>query len=479
MANNDEWRPQLSPSPPQSGGEGTNQSFVKVKMIIPKQDKFMTATANRIDRMENVVAPLEAVPSERPREKFFTLDGDGKLELQLTRACKEILAGVKKMILRWQLEGLLLGGGYGRGEGGVLRTEKGDRPYNDLEFYILARGSDWLNEKIYGRRLRRFAKKLAHEIGIEIEFKIISHKTLRQSPASMFYYDLVSAHRWFLGDESLLADCAHHRHGRDIPLYEATRLLMNRCSGLLLAKGKLTGEKFTDDVADFVSRNIAKAQLAMGDAVLTVFGQYHWSALVRNRRLLELEPDENLSWFSEIRHQHEGGLKFKFHPQPIRSRALLQMEFEKVSALAQQIWLWLENRRLDCHFLSMRGYALSSLDKCPETGARRNRLVNANIFGFHAWFKPRSERHPRERILNALTILLWLPWREKKELRRCLEKQLERDMSVGEFFRLAAGKTMKILSALPSVGKIFKWLEISPRPKNFAREYEKLWCAVK
>src|SRR5260221_1704182 len=132
----------------------------------------------------------------------------------------------------------------------------------------------------------------------------------------MFYYDLVSAHRWFLGDESLLSGCEHHRHGGDVPMSEATRLLMNRCSGLLLAKEKLESKFFGDEDADFVVRNIAKAQLALGDAVLTAFGQYHWSALVRNRRLLELEPEENLNWFSEVRRQHENGLKFKFHPQP-------------------------------------------------------------------------------------------------------------------------------------------------------------------
>ena len=53
-------------------------------------------------------------------------------------------------------EGEGLGGGYGRGEGGVLRSpESGeDQPYNDLEFYVFTRGSALIAERRF-RRARR------------------------------------------------------------------------------------------------------------------------------------------------------------------------------------------------------------------------------------------------------------------------------------------------------------------------------------
>src|SRR6185312_8227978 len=175
----------------------------------------------------------------------------------------------------------------------------------------------------------------------------------------------------------------------------------------------------------------------------------------------------------------EAGLKFKFHPQINSSREALQLEHEKISALAQQVWLWLENRRLDCHFLSMRGYALSSLNKCPETDAERNKLVNAKIFGFHTYFKTRSEHHPRERLLDALAILLWLPWREKSDLQQCLKKQLKCDMSVGEFFEWATGNVLKSLSKLPKVGKFFGEFKFASRQFNYMDAYRRLWNGVK
>src|SRR6185437_9104970 len=97
----------------------------------------------------------------------------------------------------------------------------------------------------------------------------------------------------------------------------------------------------------------------------------------------------------------------------------------------------------------MRGYALSTLNKCPETNVEHNKLVNAKIFGFHSYFRTRSEHHPRERVLDALAILLWLPWHEKSDLQHCLERQLKHDMSVGEFFEWAIVRSVKLLSKLP------------------------------
>ena len=78
-----------------------------------------------------------------PPGERFTLDGSDALEGQLQRTCAKVRYAVQRLVGPQRLEGLLLGGGYGRGEGGVLRagTLIEERPYNDLEFYVLARGS--------------------------------------------------------------------------------------------------------------------------------------------------------------------------------------------------------------------------------------------------------------------------------------------------------------------------------------------------
>lgn len=353
----------------------------------------------------------------------FTLDGSDELEQQLERTCETIRIEIQKIIPSYQLEGLLLGGGYGRGEGGVLRMEGGDRPYNDLEFYVFIRGNHWLNERWFNTALQRLAHELAPVAGIEVEFKIISSVKLRRSPPSMFYYDLIAGHRCLLGAENMLAGCEHHCDARKIPLSEATRLLMNRCSGLLFAREKLEQVSFNAADADFVGRNLAKAQLAFGDAVLTVFGQYHWSCLKRHERIRRLAP-EIFPWYDTLRDHHAAGLRFKLHPyQAAPAQAELKAQHDATKAFALKTWLWLESRRLGNDFISARDYALNLQDKCPDTNPWRNRLVNAKAFGPSAFFVKRSRRHPRERVLNALAWLLWEPLAQHPEALRWLDKK--------------------------------------------------------
>src|SRR5205823_13904433 len=123
---------------------------------------------------------------------------------------------------------------------------------------------------------------------------ILSLNKLRRSPVSMFYYDLVMGHRWLRGEEGLLSGCEHHRDAERIPLAVATRLMMNRCSGLLLARERLERAEFSPGDADFVGRNLAKAQLAFDTTILTAFGRNDWSCQGRHKRVNQLKASPDL-----------------------------------------------------------------------------------------------------------------------------------------------------------------------------------------
>jgi hypothetical protein len=266
-----------------------------------------------------------------------------------------------------------------------------------------------LNERRYAKSLSELSAELLPVAEVELEFKIISAAALRRSSQNLFHHDLIMGHRWLLGGDHLFDGCEHHRDPGTIPLSEATRLLMNRCSGLLFAGEKLESEGFPAGDADFVGRNIAKTELALGDAVLIAFGTYHWSCLERGRRMRGLAAAEGLPWLEEVRQRHAAGVEFKLHPHRSKlSRDALQEHLGKISSLALDVWLWLENRRLGCDCRSAADYASSRINKWPDTNSWRNRLANARVFGLRALLLPRSRRHPRERILNALALLLWV-----------------------------------------------------------------------
>jgi hypothetical protein len=372
---------------------------------------FMSASTATQGRARSPSAPVAQIQNENYRYSRnpgaqYTLDGSERLEQHLERVVQQVLSEILRVVSAERLEGLVLGGGYGRGEGGVLRTGAGDQPYNDLEFYIFLRGNHWLNQRRYAHALHAVAERLSSSAGLEIEFKILPLAKLRRSPPSMFYYDLVMGHRQVWGAPDLLTGCEHHRDPTQIPLAEATRLLMNRCSGLLFASEKLAHPAFRPEDADFVGRNLAKPKLALGDALLTAHHQYHWSCLERNRRLQTLRTD--FPRIVEVQRHHAAGVDFKLHPfRTSDSPAALLQAHQEIRTLALDVWLWLESRRLGLRFPDIRAYALSPINKCPETRAWRNCLVNLQSFGLAGLLCAAPHRHPRERLFGSLALLLW------------------------------------------------------------------------
>lgn len=334
----------------------------------------------------------------------FTVDGSAELESRLEKWCAGFAEDVRATLPANVLQAVVLGGGYGRGEGGVLKTEAGEQAYNDLEFYVFVRGPLLIRERQFRQKLQDVCHARSEKAGIEFEAKLLTFEKLQQAPVSMMYYDLVVGHRWLFGAVGEFPDSEHHRAAHRIPLHEATRLLMNRASGLLFSKALLAKSDFTPGDADFVRRNISKAQLALGDVVLTAFGRYHSSCRERHRRLEKLEPTAAAPWLEELIQHHTTGIEFKLHPFVSNESAhKLRAAHAAITELAGKVFLWLEARRLGKKFASHRDYAFDRIAKHPDTRSLRNALINLRAFGP----KSISSRYPRERLLNSLALLLW------------------------------------------------------------------------
>ena len=345
----------------------------------------------------------------------FTLDGSDGLEARLEELCRRAAEGVRTVTPERELQALVLGGGYGRGEGGVLRNGTTEEPYNDLDFYVFRRGPRrwWSGQEA---ALERLGEHLSDGAGLHVEFKLDALETFRRRPVSMFSYDLVSGHRIVLGDEGVFAGCNAHSNAQAIPLSEAARLLLNRCSGLLLAAEKLRNEAPSEADLDFANRNISKARLALGDAVLAARGLYHWSSRYRATLLSALPGSAAMPWLEEVRQHHAAGLEFKLHPSRPRKApgettdavtSRLAADHRAVSDVALGVWLWLENQRLGRRFTSVSDYVLDSARKGSETSAGRSFLLTLRALGLRAAWNEFAWRYPRERLLNTLPLLLW------------------------------------------------------------------------
>jgi hypothetical protein len=129
----------------------------------------------------------------------------------------------------------------------------------------------------------------------------------------------------------------------------------------------------------------------------------------------------------EIRRHHAAGVGFKLHPLRIsKSAETFAAEHSEIAALASEVWLWLESRRLKQSFTSIQDYAFSQRSKCPETSVWRNYLLNARSFGPKAALGALGGRYPRERLFNSLPLLLWNGEVSREpDVQRHLQNQLE------------------------------------------------------
>ena len=267
---------------------------------------------------------------------------------------------------------LLLAGGYGRGEGGIFRTARKASPqlYNDLEFYLILRN---------GTSLRAPTAWIQHQshsgdeqLGIEVEFKILHENALRNAHPSMFFYDLVAAHRFVAGSPDFIATLpARLQDPTLIPPEEATRLLFNRGAGLFFSKVALqrSDERLTNG---FIERNHAKVRLALADAVLALNGQYHYSCRERHLRLSsrldQIPPD-----WDTLCEWHREGVEFKLTPRHTHpSRTELEQQQAEIVRLWLQTFLWLESIRLKTVFTSPEQYARTPALLFPKTNRFRN-----------------------------------------------------------------------------------------------------------
>jgi hypothetical protein len=331
--------------------------------------------------------------------------GNGAPELR--ERLDAYLAGLGKRLGASSFAGevafMLLGGGYGRGEGGVYVEADGRRSlYNDLEFYLVlksgagqAAASHWCGEESHTGE---------HETGIEVEFKILTLAALSGAEPSMFYYDLLAAHRLIFGDAAMVAALpAKLRDAALIPAHEATRLLFNRGSGLYYAGLRLADAE--PDTA-FIERNHAKARLALGDAVLAMNGRYTWSCRARHSALAQALASKP-AHFERLVAWHAAAVEFKFHPvHDAPPAGELRERQRELQEAWRELFLWTESIRLKRKFQTMDEYAWYKGRLLPEFPMARNaalhlrdRLRRGEPPG--GWLD-----YPRAPLQRALALLL-------------------------------------------------------------------------
>ncbi len=247
----------------------------------------------------------------------YSYNNDPRVEQTLADALAGIAGEIAASPLRTRIQAAVLCGGYGRGEGGA--TPDG-RLYNDLDFFVVTS-----NEKdgALAEFLNGIARHRKNELGIDVDFTLSSPQRLKRNERHLMVQEMLAGHQLIYGDAAALAGLTLYPWN-ELPVSEGARLLLNRGTGLLLARRQLL-EAETDD--DFVRRNLHKAALGCGDAKLIAAGNYRQTG---GARLAEVEKFSNAALTAAYR----TALDYKYAPRPSASEDF-PAELERAVALWQ------------------------------------------------------------------------------------------------------------------------------------------------
>lgn len=326
----------------------------------------------------------------------YTLVDSENVKKILDETLSSITKSIESLPCANAIESVILGGGYGRGEGGVFTDHDGiEKPYNDLDFFVfMTEDASSDTAKEIDSALENISKEYSVKLGIDVDFAPCRKpSSLGKVKNTLMFMDLKAGHKMIFGKKNTL-DILPESDFEKIPRSEGARLMMNRAAGLLLAYEKIQDGVFNDESSSFIIRNMMKAILTCGDALLINTSKYVPDV---RERLNTLKMEPSLDFIVPF---YESALEFKERPE-LSVPELFEGKWNVAARLWRRVLFFMcddatesqnacENRRIilkNC--LSREGVFL------------RNAALNMNAFRKKIWtgclFK-----HPRTLILADL-----------------------------------------------------------------------------
>jgi hypothetical protein len=229
----------------------------------------------------------------------FSKNQDPRVEKLISEALDGIAAAFAASPESSAVRAVVLGGGYGRGEGGA--TPDG-MPYNDLDFFVVMKGSR--ASAVLRKLLKSISAEWGAKLAIDIDFCCVdSVQALCKDATTLMIQELFAGGNVIFGDHDVFRGVPILPFS-EIPWPEGARLLLNRGAGLLFARQR----RNDPSQADFIRRNIHKAALGCGDAILVVHHDYRRTGA---ERLEALRKYHEASWLVPA---YRAALDFKFNP---------------------------------------------------------------------------------------------------------------------------------------------------------------------
>lgn len=347
----------------------------------------------------------------------FSITAEPALEKKIEEDLGLIRDAILSVLGRHAIS-ILLTGGYGRGEGGIIWKDGNCFPVNDYDLVVVTKNMFLPMFLRYRSKIHRLGNELTEELGLGIDLALIREKSLRSMTPNILWYETQRGHYVVWGEVDIVKELPRWEP-QDIPWCEGTRLLLNRGAMLLVAKSIFNkSHSITQGELQTILTAAWKAVLSWGDSVLLMSGEYDYRYKKREAVI------QNLSSLNEVPHGdtlselYSQAIHYKFFQESAEIQATGIGEWlSDMIKRHEAVFQWFEEKRLGRPIANWKEYA-TWVPKLPLPGSLVGRAKNVvrNVWQggwptMHDCVKW-AVADQQERLLSSFPILLFQPTSE-------------------------------------------------------------------
>lgn len=349
----------------------------------------------------------------------FTVYGPPEVENLIAEHMTHVARTVQETFAGQGLVTLVLLGGYGRGEGGIVERDGVLKPHNNFDFCLIFEQLPLSQRGAMEALAHELSRQLPEKLCVGCDFSLLDLDYLKHAPPLIIWFDMKNAHKVIWGPLDVL-QIMPDRTASDIPLADAARLLLNRGTLFVINQAILQQRRDNLSRADkeTMIKHIVKGIIGYGDSVLLARGAYHQSYVEKAQRFTNIDLS-GVPNHDQLRQLYALAAEFRFRPdyESFLKRDLGAWHDELVSQL-EPIHLWFEQTRLG-QTLTWENYLAHLADSREKTdvgGGLKQKLKatikpfyfflkNTKQFGFS--FSPWQFRHPKDRLLALFPAVIY------------------------------------------------------------------------
>lgn len=306
----------------------------------------------------------------------------------ITNVLNEVCNLVSSKFTTEQMQALILIGGYGRGEGGIVCEDDICKPHNNLDLLYIYNG---FIDKHAFNTLNKEIQLISSKYGIGIDISSISKNKLYALKGLVISYDMRFGHVCILGDSNFLKEYSEFNLYNIDPA-DIRQLLVNRGTLLLINRLLLKKIQLTSQEKKLIIKHTIKAIIGYGDAFLYFHGKYNWSYAQKQFNMSNLTEASE-----ELKTLYNEAILFRFKPNYAHYENIdLQRWNEQVMKTLSQTHLECESIYLETNNCTWNHYFSTVLNsgKIPKQNFKQK--INSIYYAVKNFNLLRTVLSPKE-----------------------------------------------------------------------------------